>query len=71
MRKFLAIRSKINNLKEELPMSIDRSSSMIEYPSPRPTDDEDVFFDDPRKRLYSDTSFRAKSYSSGSEDEKL
>ena len=72
MRQFASLRSKINLLKDELPSSIDRTST-ISISSPKSTDDEDVFFgnDDSRKRVNSERSFRTKSYSSGSDEEKL
>lgn len=72
MRQFSSLRSKINMIKDELPTSIDRSSTISMF-SPKPSDDEDVFFanNDARRRFNSDTSFRTKSYSSNSEDEKL
>jgi hypothetical protein len=72
MRQFSSLRSKINMIKDELPASIDRSST-ISFTSPKPSDDEDVFFgnDDVRIRVNSQTNFRTKSYSSGSEEEKL
>ena len=68
MRQFSTLRSKINMLKDELPTSIDRSST-ISITSPKPTDD-DVFFggNDSRVSMHSESSFRTKSYSSDSED---
>jgi hypothetical protein len=72
MRQFSSLRSKINMIKDELPASIDRSST-ISFSSPKSLE-EDVFFgnNDPRLRINSDTSFnRVKTYSSGSDEEKL
>ena len=71
MRQFSSLRSKINMIKDELPTSIDRSST-ISFSSPKSLE-EDVFFgnNDPRLRINSDTSFRVKTYSSGSDEEKL
>ena len=72
MRQFSSLRSKINLLKDELPASVDRNST-ISFTSPKSLNDEDVFFasDESRLRINSDTSFRTKTYSSGSDEEKL
>lgn len=73
MRQFLALRSEINNLKDDMPTSTSERSQTIDFRSPRQSDSDDVFFvSDPRKRINSDPSIQTvKSYSSGSDDEKL
>jgi hypothetical protein len=72
MRQLTSLRSKINVLKDELPTSIDRTST-ISFGSPKSFNDEDVFFanGDSRMRINSDTSFRSKTHSFGSDEEKL
>lgn len=71
MRQFLALRSQINNLKDDLPTTIGQGNT-IEYYSPKRSDNENVFFGgEPRTRFYSDLSLRGKSLSSGSDEEKF
>lgn len=77
MRQFLALRSEINTLKDDLPTPTSERSRTIDFRSPTRSDTDDVFFaDDPRKRVYSDPSIQRKLSEkspkySGSDDEKF